>query len=354
MQTAGARRQGTQFRRVSGWFCWAAAAVLCLPGAALTVLRLIRADLGTPWIQLLSLFTASLMLTTAALAAAVLAVCLSSRPSRTVLAAVVAGLLLVQLQMVAPGLVPGDAADRAPQAAGTAGAPASASSRAVTVMALNVGSTGVDSAILLAEARSRQVDILALPELSPPGLEALEKAGIGADFPYRAVDVDWAGVGSAIFSRFPLQASDRVPDSAFYQSRGTVTFPGTAWNINLTAVHVASPRPGHTPAWRQELRQLGGTRQEAASSAPAILLGDFNASYDHREFRELLAAGFTDAAQASGKGMVPTWPAGSRIPPFVTLDHVLVTGGIGIRSFAIVAVPGTDHAGVVAELLLPD
>jgi endonuclease/exonuclease/phosphatase family metal-dependent hydrolase len=167
------------------------------------------------------------------------------------------------------------------------------------------------------------------------------------------LDVDWAGVGSAIFSRFPLQASGRIPDTAFYQSRGVVTIPGAAGGIHLTAVHIASPRPGQIPTWRRELGQLGEARQDVHVSGPAILLGDFNASYDHREFRDLLASGFTDAAQAAGKGMAPTWPAGSRIPPFVTLDHVLVTADIGIQSFATIAVPGTDHAGVIAELVLP-
>ncbi|MGO4186532.1 endonuclease/exonuclease/phosphatase family protein [Pseudarthrobacter sp. TAF60_1] len=354
MQTAGVRSQGRRFRRVSAWFCWAAAAILCLPGASLTVLRLVQADMGTPWIQLLSLFPASIVLTTAALAAAVLAVCLNSRFSQTILAALVTALLLVQLQLVAPGLMPLDGTGLAPQAAGTAVSPGPGPGRTVTVMALNVGSKGVDSTVLLKEARARKVDILALPELGPPGLESLETAGIAAVFPYRSVDVDWAGVGSAIFSRFPLQASGRVPDSAFYQSRGVVTVPGAAGPIHLTAVHIDSPRPGRTPEWRRELHQVGEARQDVAGAAPAILLGDFNASYDHREFRGLLATGFTDAAQASGMGMAPTWPAGSRIPPFVTLDHVLVTGGIGIRSFATVSVPGTDHAGVVAELLLPD
>ncbi len=351
MQTAGTRGQGIRFRRASAWFCWAAAALLCLPGAALAILRLQQVDIGTPWIQLLSLFPASIAITTAALAAAVLAVCLDSRLSRTILAALVTALLLVQLHMVAPRLVP-SGTGMAPQAAGPAHAPAPA--RLVTVMALNVGAAGVDSTTLLAEVRARKVDILALPELQPLGLEALEGAGLAAAFPYRAVDVDWAGVGSSIFSRFPLEISERVPGSSFYQSRAVVSVPGVAGGIHLTAVHVASPRPGQIPNWRQELQQLGDLRRGLPGSSPAILLGDFNASHDHREFRGLLATGLTDAAQASGKGLAPTWPAGSRIPSFVAVDHVLVTPDIRVRDFTTVAVAGTDHAGILAELLLPE
>ncbi|MDR6417434.1 endonuclease/exonuclease/phosphatase family protein [Pseudarthrobacter sulfonivorans] len=301
---------------------------------------------------LLSFFPASLAITTAALAAAVVAVCLDSRLSRTVLATMVTALLLLQLHMVAPSLMPSGGTGMALQAAGTARAPAPA--RLVTVMALNVGTEGVDSTTLLTEVRARKVDILALPELQPLGLEALEDAGLAAVFPYRAVDVDWAGVGSSIFSRYPLQVSGRVRGSSFYQSRAVVSVPGVAGGIHLTAVHVASPRPGHIPNWRQELQQLGDLRRDLPGSSPAILLGDFNASHDHREFRELVATGLTDAAQASGKGLAPTWPAGLRVPPFVALDHVLVTPDIRVLDFATVAVAGTDHAGVVAELVLAE
>lgn len=97
----------------------------------------------------------------------------------------------------------------------------------------------------------------------------------------------------------------------------------------------------------------GNLWRQSPDPSQAILLGDFNACHDHREFRELLATGLTDAAQASGKGLAPTWPAGSRSPAFVALDHVLVTAGIQVRSFATINMPGTDHAGVVTELLFP-
>lgn len=349
MHEGGSHGQGR--RRLGAAWCWAAAALLCLPGAGLAVLRLIPWDIGTPWIQLLSLFPASVVVTAAAAALAVLAVCLDSRPRRTVLAAAVTGVMLLQLAMVLPRVLPQGGAVVAPQAAPSSSG-RSVPGRTVTVMALNVGPPGVDVEALLAEVRARRVDILALPELTPPTLEALEGAGVASDFPHRVLDVDWAGTGSGIFSRFPLDTLERVPGSTFYQSRAVATIPGVPGGIHLTAVHIDSPRPGHTPYWRQELRQLGGLRLELPGSPSALLLGDFNASQDHREFRDLLGTGLTDAAQATGKGLAPTWPANSQVPPFVALDHVLVTPGIGILAFATFTVHGTDHTGVVAELSL--
>jgi endonuclease/exonuclease/phosphatase (EEP) superfamily protein YafD len=322
-----------------------------VPGAVLSALRLVPWDIGTPWIQLLSVFPASLVLTAAAAAVAVVALCVDLRLSRAVLAATVTAVMLLQLAMVLPRVLPSEGTATAAQAApASAGSPASL--RTLSVMALNVGKTGVDAGALLAEARARNIDILALPELAPAGLEALESAGVASDFPYRSLDVDWAGTGSGIFSAFPLQAEERVPGTVFYQSRAVAAVPGVRGGIHLTAVHVDSPRPGHTPYWRQELRQLGDLRLALPDSRAAILLGDFNASQDHREFRDLLATGLTDASQAAGKGLAPTWPANSELPLFVAVDHVLVTPGIEILDFMTVSVTGTDHAAVVAELAL--
>jgi endonuclease/exonuclease/phosphatase (EEP) superfamily protein YafD len=289
------------------------------------------------------------MVTLAAAMLALLAVWLDFRRSRTVLAALVAGVLVVQLGMVPSRVLPADGTGveaAAQAAAGDAG-------RELTVMALNVGPPGVDAQAILAEARARKVDVLALPELAYASLEALEQEGLAADFSHRALDVDWSGTGSGIFSRFPLQTLERVPDSVFYQSRAVATIPSGGQSLHLTAVHIDSPRPGHTPYWRAELRQLGELRRDLQGSPPVILLGDFNAGHDHREFRDLLDTGLTDAAASVGKGLAPTWPQNSRVPPFVALDHVLVSPDISVLTFETVKIAGTDHSAVVATLRLP-
>ena len=348
------QRGGGHSRRGSWWLV--TAAVLAVPGAALVVLRLVPWDIGTPWIQLLSFFPAALMTTAAALAAAVVAVCLRPGTARSLVAALAAAVLVVQFGLVLDRIIPAAGTDHLQSAAVPAGQPAEnplPGRQTLTVMAVNVGSTGIDAAALLAEVRSRNVDVLALPELAPQGLEELDNAGLASVLPGRALDVDWAGTGSALFARFPLAQVERVPGSVFYQSRAVGVIPGSSARIHLTAVHIDSPRPGHTPMWRAELRQLGELWQAAPASEPAILLGDFNASADHREFRDLLARGLTDAAQTAGKGLAPTWPANSPAPAFAALDHVLVSPGIEVTDFDVVTLPGTDHAAVVARLALP-
>ncbi|MDT9136322.1 hypothetical protein RSW15_24625, partial [Escherichia coli] len=79
----------------------------------------------------------------------------------------------------------------------------------------------------------------------------------GTLLPSRATDVDWDKVGSALFSRFPLEQVERVPGSAFHQSRAVAGIPTASGPVHLTAVHVDPPRRGHITSWREELRQLG-------------------------------------------------------------------------------------------------
>jgi endonuclease/exonuclease/phosphatase family metal-dependent hydrolase len=366
----GGGRGGRPFLPWSRWSI--IAAVLALPGAALVVLRVVPWDIGSPWIQLLSLFPAALLMTTAALAAAVVAVWLHAGTRRAVFAALVAALLVAQLGLVVDRVLPAPAALAHAQSLGVQPAndqpatvqPASVESaaqathtargRVLTVMAVNVGFTGIEPVSLVSEVRNRNVDILALPELAPLGLKELDKAGLASLLPFRATDVEWVGTGSALFSRLPLKQVERVPGSAFYQSRAVAEAPTATGQVHLTAVHIDSPRRGHIPSWRAELRQLGELWQALPDDdRHTILLGDFNASADHREFRELLATGLSDAADAAGKGLTPTWPVNSPAPAFVAIDHVLVSPGIEVADFQVVTLPGTDHAAIVARLVLP-
>jgi endonuclease/exonuclease/phosphatase family metal-dependent hydrolase len=49
-----------------------------------------------------------------------------------------------------------------------------------------------------------------------------------------------------------------------------------------------------------------------------------------------------------------TWPTDqSPLPAMVAIDHVLVDRRIRLASARTVAIPGSDHRGVLTELVLP-
>ncbi|WP_427007286.1 endonuclease/exonuclease/phosphatase family protein [Pseudarthrobacter sp. H2] len=341
-------RPGLDSRRPGVWravLLTALAMVLALPGAVLTAVRIGPWEPGTPWPQLLAGYPLTVPLTLAAVLAALLIG--RRRRVRLVVSAGVLLLLVIQLAMLAPRMVP-LAGERS---TATLAAPTVAGhGRHLTVMSLNLGSSEVDAAAVLEAVAANDVDILALPELNPVSLERLDQAGIGRLLPYRVTDVDWANVGNGIFSAFPLTTPGRVPGSGFFQSRAVAEVPGIPGGIRLTSVHVNSPRPGHVPRWRKDLAELLELQQGAPAEVPEVLLGDFNASLDHRGLRKLLSTGLTDAASATGRGLWPTWPANSPAPPFVQIDHVLASREFAVVSFQTLPIPGSDHLAVVSEL----
>jgi endonuclease/exonuclease/phosphatase family metal-dependent hydrolase len=85
------------------------------------------------------------------------------------------------------------------------------------------------------------------------------------------------------------------------------------------------------------------------------VIGDLNATLDHRPLRAMLAPGtWRDAASAVGGGLRGTWPTDSTLPPFAAIDHVLVSGPISAAEVTTQELPSTDHAGLIATLRVRD
>jgi len=103
--------------------------------------------------------------------------------------------------------------------------------------------------------------------------------------------------------------------------------------------------------WRSELAQL--RTWLSRRDGQVVVAGDFNATLDHRQLRSILGVGYRDAAEQVGAGLVRTYPAERRIPPFVGIDHVLIRGGPVATAFETRAVAGSDHRAVAAAIALP-
>lgn len=323
------------------------AVALALPGALLTAVRVGPWEVGSPWVQLLSGYPLTAVSTFAAVLAALLIG--RRRRVRLVVSAAMALVLLAQLTMLAPRLLPDGWNPLAANPARAASAGPDQTG-ALTVMALNVGGSRLDAAAVLAAVRANGVKVLALPELGAETLQALEDAGIATLLPHRALDIDQEHTGSGIFSAFPLTRQPRVPGSEYLQSRAVVEVAGIPKGIQFTAVHVESPRPGQVSGWRKDLRELAELQRAAPAGTPAVLLGDFNSSLDHRELRRLLSAGLRDAAAATGRGLWPTWPANAPVPAYVQIDHALVSRELTVESFQTLSIPGPDHLAVLSRL----
>jgi len=80
--------------------------------------------------------------------------------------------------------------------------------------------------------------------------------------------------------------------------------------------------------------------------APLVVAGDFNATRDHRQFRDLWnSTGYRDAGDDSGAGLMPTYPRtvrSARSPASTTWCSAAISSVVDAES-AAVAVPITTR-----------
>lgn len=258
-------------------------------------------------------------------------------------AAAVTGVAVIALAAV---LVPRVLADEQPAAAGTE----------LTVMSVNlyVGQTDLEKVVELVE--EHRPDLLSVQELTPVAAEGLAALGLEDLLPHTVLEPDELAVGTGLYSAHPLERLDSVGRGGIFHQIGAEVDLG-AERVRVMAVHTAAPAsPDRIPLWEQDFASLplpdGGV--------PWVLAGDFNATLDHDNMRDLLAAGYVDAAEAAGKGLQATWrpTEGGRLwgllrPPAVALDHVIAEEGIAVLDWRVLDKSGSDHAPVLARLRLP-
>jgi endonuclease/exonuclease/phosphatase family metal-dependent hydrolase len=303
--------------------------LLVAPFAIWAVVRLIGIQVGYPFLQLVS-FTPYVAF--AALLVPPVAVMTRRWPAAAVATATAAALIAC--------VVPRATADGGTLPTGPA----------LRVMAANMLEGGADPAALVKLVKDQRVDLLALQEFTPEAEGALEKAGLTTLLPNRVTYPRQGVGGSALYSRLPLHDDGvRMNPRQFGQARGTLTVPGAA-PLAVESVHTCAPvEAGSTGCWEGSFRNQPPA---TVDGQVRVLLGDFNATLDHAELRRLIATGYRDAADVTGDGLDMTWPY-DKVFPRVALDHVLADRRVGIRRFAVTAVPRSDHRSVFAELVLP-
>jgi endonuclease/exonuclease/phosphatase (EEP) superfamily protein YafD len=221
----------------------------------------------------------------------------------------------------------------------------------LVVMTANVWMGQADARALLRIAREHDVDVLSLQELRPELMRRLDRVGALEQFPGRSVDARAGASGSGVLSRRPLESVQQAPNAKGHaQPEVVLDVPG-APPVWLKAVHPSPPvSAASAPGWQEALAALPGAD---ARGDVEILAGDFNATFDHSEFRALLDRGWVDAADAAGEGFAWTWPARRRRALPLTIDHVLVDRRVHVEDVTVVRVPDSDHRAVIAALRLP-
>jgi endonuclease/exonuclease/phosphatase (EEP) superfamily protein YafD len=300
--------------------------VLAAPFALWALMRLFGLERGDLLVPLVA-YTPFAAL--GALAAC--AVCAGLREwAAAALAGVAAACLLA---VVLPRALPGDSGP-------AAGAP-------LRVLAANVHRGTANPVRLTALVRSQRVDLLSVEELTPEVNRALSRAGLRRLLPHAVLSPREGAPGGGIYSRLPLRRLRTDPTTAFRMPRAAIRLGGRT--LRLVSVHPFPPTHHHVNDWEHALESL----PSAGEGPPWVLAGDFNATLDHAELREVIDRGYRDAADAKGDGLTFTWPVGRLFPPPVTIDHVLADERLGISDYSVEDLPGSDHRAVFAALVVP-
>jgi endonuclease/exonuclease/phosphatase (EEP) superfamily protein YafD len=239
----------------------------------------------------------------------------------------------------------------APRALGGGHEPAGADGPELRVLSVNLKLGRADPASVVDLVSENGIDVLCIQELTPEALTRLARAGLSRLLPHEVAVPDVESLGGAILSRFPLRAVAGAEPAGypFAMPRAAVAIPGAA-PVEAVSVHPVPPTSSaDVEDWQRGLEALPATGEDRPLT---LLIGDFNATLDHRELREVIDRGYVDAGDATGGGLVATWP-NRAARPGVTIDHVLADERVAITDYEVHDLPGSDHRAVAAVLRLP-
>lgn len=227
---------------------------------------------------------------------------------------------------------------------------ASTDGSALRVMTANLLFGQADPGSLVETVRARAVDVLTVQELTYSLAESLRAEGLEDQLPHHyLIPNESGGAGAGIYSRYPLADMHELDGYGPTNLSARVEF---STPFTLLAVH---PGPAYiTPPdiWTAELGRLRSALEDAAADGTVVVSGDFNTTYLHKQFRDLLSVGYADAADQVGAGIVRTYPADKSFPAVVGIDHVLLRGAQA-ESLERIDILGSDHHGLIVDLRVP-
>jgi endonuclease/exonuclease/phosphatase (EEP) superfamily protein YafD len=237
----------------------------------------------------------------------------------------------------------------------------------ITVMTANLWNGLAPDVQVIEAIRSSGAEVIGLEELNRRQARVIEEA-VSDLYPWVATFGD-SYEGRGVLSRLPLVSVEMVhlvadrPDVLAVVDTGTI----------LLSVIVGHPRPqilrrGRVRFQMSSLRQILRLGRLARERSPAVLLGDFNMSPRHPGYNRFEKLGLTDSHVAGGVGAGRTFPIRMRVtgaerdpnlarivsmPPIKRFDHIWHTPNIRTEQAWIGPDSGSDHASVMARLILP-
>ncbi len=247
----------------------------------------------------------------------------------------------------------------APQPAVVHSAPAD-----LRVATFNVNYRKVDAAGLAGWLANRDIDVVALQEISRPMAASLHSR-LSAEYPYQYADTDHFDLHVAVISRYPLEFLERPAHFRGHRLRVNVDGqPLTLINVHLKAPDLERATAGSAGLLHYETGPRRRGAEEllamiAHEPGPLVVLGDFNTS-DREALYQRFAAELTDSYRETAWGLGYTFPDTRNWPglplalPLVRIDYVWTGGGVQPLATRVACDGYSDHCAVIADLALPN
>ena len=221
-------------------------------------------------------------------------------------------------------------------------------SKRLRVLSANVLSTNADVEAIARVINQSDADVVAVIEVSPLIVEYLSENC--PDYLYQHFEPRGGNFGIGVMSRIPLTDVELIESPPLQLPSYKIAFTFDGQECEMIATHPIPPTGAVKKKCRDgQLEHVVGLFDRHSEQACQILVGDFNLTPWSPEFRKLLKnSGLKDASV--GFGVQPTWHVFPTYLGGLKIDHVLVSPETRVTDFAVIAVPGSDHSAVLAEL----
>lgn len=225
--------------------------------------------------------------------------------------------------------------------------PYSTGGRELTLLQANVLATNTDYADFFALLDSEQPDVIVLLEVSSAWAGELKR--LEGVYPHQVVEERDDNFGVALLSKYPLTAAAVVASEPLGFPTIVATLDAGGRRLQLVATHPMIPLgPRNYAARNTQLATVGDLLRRSAGAR--VLVGDLNASMWDLNYRVLEArTGLRNVRR--GFGVMPTWPTFLPVA-MIPIDHVLVSGEIGVLDVRTGRRIGSDHLPLVVKLTL--
>jgi endonuclease/exonuclease/phosphatase (EEP) superfamily protein YafD len=216
------------------------------------------------------------------------------------------------------------------------------------VVTANAWFANTDHAALVTWLGRSDADIIALQEITPQWVTALEPLALA--YPYRKFIPRDDPYGIALLSRWPILDAQRADFAGDGMPSLVANVEVQGRKLQVIALHTRWPVVPELQVARdralQQAAALALTRSDST-----ILLGDLNLTPYAPAFTRLVSgSGLRDAL--AGEAWRPTWQAGFW-PLALPIDHVLVPRGSCVTAHEIGPYVGSDHRPLLVTLRLP-